>query len=153
MPFTVATAYILTEANVVAAKVIDTQGGFAIQIQFDENGTWTLEQYSASNPGKHFVIFGQWGKKIADGRWLAAPLITRRIANGALVFTPDASREEADKLVLGLTRPSRKSTRDSSNEFSSCPQNRLYCRNIFVLLPGDLRTIAIPIPHSQSLFV
>jgi len=93
---------ILTEANLVAARVINTPGGFAIEIQFDENGAWMLEQYSAANPGGHFAIFGQWGDKLANGRWLAAPLITHRIANGILAFTPDASREEADQLVLGL---------------------------------------------------
>ena len=51
----------LTEANVVAVKVMDATGGFAIEIKFDENGTWLLEQYSAANPGHHFVVFGQWG--------------------------------------------------------------------------------------------
>jgi preprotein translocase subunit SecD len=93
---------ILTEANIVAAKVIQTPGGFAIEVRFDENGTWLLEQYTASNPGRHFAIFGQWGEKLASSRWLAAPLITHRIANGILTFTPDASRAEADELVLGL---------------------------------------------------
>jgi hypothetical protein len=62
-----------------------------------------LEQYSAGNPGRHFVIFGQWGDKLANGRWLAAPLITHRIANGVLTFTPDLSRPEADQMVLGLS--------------------------------------------------
>jgi preprotein translocase subunit SecD len=93
---------VLTEANLIEAKVIDARGGIAIQIQFDESSALVLEQYSASNPGKHFVIFGQWGKKLADGRWLAAPLITHRITGGILSFTPDMSREEADRLVLGL---------------------------------------------------
>jgi preprotein translocase subunit SecD len=93
---------ILTEANIVAAKVMDATGGFAIEIKFDENGAWLLEQYSAANPGHHFVIFGQWGEKLASGRWLAAPTITRRISSGRLVFTPDCSREEADQLVLGF---------------------------------------------------
>ena len=93
---------ILTEANLVEAKVIDAQGGFALEFKFDENGTWLLEQYSAANPGRHFVIFGQWSEKPTDGRWLAAPLITHRIAGGMLVFTPDCSREEADKLVTGV---------------------------------------------------
>jgi len=105
---TIARNPILTEANIVAAKVVDTPGGFAIEIQFDENGTWQLEQYSAANPGGHFAIFGQWGEKLADGRWLAAPLITRRIANGMLSFTPDCSREEADQLVLGLNNVTAK---------------------------------------------
>src|ERR1039457_669064 len=52
---------ILTEANIIASKVIETQGGIALQIQFDESSSLMLEQYSAANPGKHFVIFGQWG--------------------------------------------------------------------------------------------
>jgi preprotein translocase subunit SecD len=93
---------ILTEANIVSAKVIDARGGFAIEIKFDENGTWLLEQYSAANPGGHFAIFGQWSEKIGDGRWLANPVISRRISNGTLAFTPDCEREEADQLVLGL---------------------------------------------------
>jgi preprotein translocase subunit SecD len=105
---TVATEPVLTEASIIAARVIETTGGFAIEIQFDENGTWSLEQYSAANPGRHFAIFGQWGEKLVNGRWLAAPLITRRIANGILAFTPDMSREEADKLVLGLTNVTKK---------------------------------------------
>jgi preprotein translocase subunit SecD len=93
---------ILTEANIVSARVIEARGGFAIEIKFDENGTWLLDQYSAANPGRHFAIFGQWSEKITDGRWLAAPIISRRIPNGVLAFTPDCSREEADQLVLGL---------------------------------------------------
>ncbi len=94
---------ILTEASIISAKVIEATGGFAIEIKFDENGTWLLEQYSAANPGGHFVIFGQWGDKRADGRWLANPVISRRISDGRLVFTPDCSREEADQLALGLS--------------------------------------------------
>ena len=93
---------ILSEANIVSARAFNAMGGFALEFKFDENGTWLLEQYSAANPGAHFVIFGQWGKKNSDGRWLADPVIGRRISNGTLVFTPDCSREEADRLVLGL---------------------------------------------------
>jgi hypothetical protein len=99
---TIAQQPILTEANIVASKVVDARGGFAIEIRFDETGTWILEQWSASNPGRHLVLFGQWGDKLVNGRWLAAPLITHRIGNGVLTFTPDLSRPEADQLVLGL---------------------------------------------------
>jgi len=99
---TIAREPILTEANVVAAKVINTPEAPAIEIRFDENGTWILEQYSATNPGRHFVINGKWGEKLKESRYLAAPLITRRIANGILSFTPDMSREEANQFVLGL---------------------------------------------------
>ena len=99
---------ILTEANLIQSRVIDSHGGIAIQIQFDESSTLVLEQYSAANPGKHFVIWGQWGEKAANARWLAAQLITHHIAGGILSFTPDISREEADRLVLGLNNVSKK---------------------------------------------
>jgi len=99
---------ILSEANILTAKVIDTPGGFAVEVHFDESGSLMLEQYSAANPGRHFVIFGQWGDKLVNGRWLAAPLITRRISTGVLAFTPDISREEANQLVLGLNNAAAK---------------------------------------------
>jgi hypothetical protein len=98
---------ILTEANIAAARIINAQGGFALEIKCDEQGTRLLEHYSATNPGRHFVIYGHWGEKPTDGRWLAAPLISRRISNGTLAFTPDCSRLEADLLVVGL-RPDEK---------------------------------------------
>ncbi len=104
---------VLTEANIIKATVLRVPGGFAIELRFDETGAWTLEQFSAANPGRHFVIFGQWGEKPTDGRWLAAPLITRRIDNGVLAFTPDATREEADRLVLGLNNVAKKNLKDS----------------------------------------
>ncbi len=94
---------ILTEANVVAAKIIDAPGGFAINVHFDDTGTWILEQYTAANTGRHLALFGQWGEKLVNGRWLAAPLITHRIADGAFSFTPDMSRPEAEQFIIGLS--------------------------------------------------
>ena len=105
---TIAHDPILTEASIIAARVIETPGGFAVEIQFDESSSLMLEQYSSANPGLHFVIFGQWGEKIADGRWLAAPLITHRIANGQLAFTPDITRVETDRFVSGLNNVAKK---------------------------------------------
>ncbi len=93
---------ILTEGNLVAAKVISTPEAPAIELRFDSNGTWILEQYSAENPGRHFVIFGQWGDDLKNSRWLAAPLITQRINDGIISFTPDMSKDEADLFVKGL---------------------------------------------------
>jgi hypothetical protein len=99
---TIASEPILTEANLIAAKIIEVPGGFAIEVQFDEISASTLEQYTADNSGRHLVIYGHWGKTPADGRWLATPIITRRIGNGILSFTPDCSRAEAEQLVFGL---------------------------------------------------
>ena len=102
----------LTEANVTQAKVVEVVGGFALRLQFDHEGTLLLEQYSRGNPGAHFAIFSQFAgppdEKLNKGRWLAAPSINRHIANGVLVFTPDATREETDQIALGLNNLAKK---------------------------------------------
>ncbi len=36
------------------------------------------------------------------------PRINRRISNGELVFTPDATREEAERIVKGVNNVSKK---------------------------------------------
>jgi preprotein translocase subunit SecD len=108
---TIAIDPVLTEANIIAARIIASPGGFSVEVKFDETGTWILEQYSASNVGRHFAIFGQWGEKLVNGRWLAAPLISHRIGDGVLAFTPDASRDEADQLVLGLNHVTTKTSK------------------------------------------
>ena len=105
---TIAKDPILTEANLLKASLIETPGGFSVELKFDHTGAWTLEQFSAAYASKHFVIFGQWGDKLKDGRWLAAPLITGRIASGLLSFTPDMSRAEAQQLVTGLNNTAKK---------------------------------------------
>lgn len=110
---------ILTEADVASARLLGVPGGFAVQIQFNEQAVWILEQYSATNPGKHFAIYGQWTDKPADGRWLAAPLITKRIADGVLTFTADMSRDEAEQFVLGLNNTAQKLRKSMPKTFQS----------------------------------
>ncbi len=99
----------LTEAEVSEAKVIEEAGGgFTIQIQFERRGSWLLENYTTTNPGKHLAIHCKFGPKLKESRWLGAPVIRKRISNGILTFTPDASREEADQIVLGLNAVAKK---------------------------------------------
>ena len=88
----------LTEAHLQHASVIDALGGHQIMLQFDRQGTWLLEQYSTAAREKRVAI----SSAFPEARWLAAPRIGRRIADGVFVFTPDASREEADRIVRGL---------------------------------------------------
>jgi preprotein translocase subunit SecD len=98
----------LTEDNIASAKIVETVGGFALQIQFDAQGTRLLEQYTASNPRKRLAIFCQFGEKMDHARWLAAPMVYRRISNGVLMFTPDADHEETAQIELGLNNHARK---------------------------------------------
>jgi preprotein translocase subunit SecD len=103
---------VLDERYVKEAKVVDVRGGFALQFQLDRQGTWLLEQISAQNPGRHLAIFSQFAEPpkepLNKGRWLAAPSINYRISNGVLVFTPDATREEAEQIVIGLNNVAKK---------------------------------------------
>lgn len=115
--FSVENEPILSEKNIKEAKVVDEFGGFAIQVQFDRQGTWLFEQYTTGNKGKHLAILSQFpmppDQKLSDGRWLAAPRISNNVTNGVLLFTPDASRAEADQIVLGLTHVAKHLQDDS----------------------------------------
>lgn len=102
----------LTEAQVTEARVVDTVGGFALRVQLDRRGTWLLEQYTVANHGKRMAIFSQFvtdpKKHVTEGRWLGAPVITQRISDGVLLFTPDATRDEAYSIALGLNNVAKK---------------------------------------------
>ena len=88
----------LSEIFVVEANVVDVVGGFQLALKFDNQGSRLLEQVTTANKSRHMAIFSQFG----SARWLAAPLITRSIPDGRLQFTPDATREEAERIVAGL---------------------------------------------------
>ena len=94
----------LDEGAVAKASVVEVMGGFSIFIQFDRRGSWLLEQYTVANKGRRIGVFSQFGQT----RWLAAPIISKPIADGAFVFTPDATREEADRIVRGLNNVAKK---------------------------------------------
>lgn len=96
----------LTEHQVLAAKVVEVVGGFALRVQFDSRGTTLLESYTTANRGRRIAVFCQFGEGTNYFRWLAAPVITHRITDGVLVFTPDATREEAEAIAIGLNNVS-----------------------------------------------
>lgn len=117
---TVDTEPFLNQANVSEARVVEAIGGFAIRIQLDRQGTWTLEQFSLANRGKHMAILAQFPSladpKVHVNRWLAAPVISGRMSDGVLLFTPDATREEAYQIVLGLNNAARKNDNTPDNK-------------------------------------
>jgi hypothetical protein len=95
---------LLTEADLDSASVLEAPGGFMISAQFNGHGALLLEEATVAHKSEHLAIQSDFG----ETRWLAAPLITRRISNGDLVFTPDATREEAERIVRGLTNVVKK---------------------------------------------
>src|SRR5439155_21541744 len=94
----------IDEGNVVQGMVLDIEGGFVIKVQLDKRGTWVLENLTASNVGNRLAIFSPCG----EARWLAAPLISRRISDGVITFTPDADRAESERFVRGLNNVAAK---------------------------------------------
>jgi preprotein translocase subunit SecD len=88
----------LSEIFVSEATLIDVVGGYEIKVTFDPKGTRILEQFTTAHKSKRIAVYSQFGAS----RWLAAPVIRRRIADGVFAFTPDCTREEAERIVRGL---------------------------------------------------
>ncbi|MCU0789209.1 MAG: hypothetical protein MUC91_13670 [Verrucomicrobia bacterium] len=108
IPVTVETLYLLTEENVVQARMVQQFGTYAMEIQFNQWAIPLLEHNSSSHQGRRLAIQAQWGPKKEYARWLAAPKMSKRIINGTITFTPDATLEECQQIVAGLNNNARK---------------------------------------------
>jgi len=99
----------LDETSVTNAAVLDTRdGGFAIRVQYDRHGTLVLDSVTTENRGRRTAIFTQYGAgKLEHSRWLAAPYGSP-ITDGVLLFTPTATRQESEEIVLGLNNVAKK---------------------------------------------
>jgi len=98
------TTHFLAENSLKRAAVVTTRdGGFALDVEFDRHGLLVLDSITAAHRGQRIIVLSQFGqKKSGQQRWLAAPRISGRVSSGRLLFTPNASREEAEEIVLGL---------------------------------------------------
>jgi preprotein translocase subunit SecD len=103
----------IDQRNVESAKLVKEMGTFSIQVKFDNEGMLLLEGVTTENRNRHFAIQCIFDQKT---RWLAAPLIRRRITDGILTFAPDASEEEANQIVKGLTNAAKK-YQDKKDDF------------------------------------
>lgn len=88
----------LTELDLVEAAVVEEAGGFLIRLQFDPHGTLVLRNVTTASKGKRVAVYSEFGQ----ARWLAAQVIQRNVTTGTFIFTPDATREEAERIVRGL---------------------------------------------------
>ena len=100
----------LDETSVTNAAVVDTRdGGFAIQVKYDRHGTLVLDTVTTEYRGRHVAIFTQFGPgKLEQKRWLGAPYIGSSLTRGVLLFTPNATREEAEEVVRGLNNVAKR---------------------------------------------
>ena len=97
------------ETMVLEAKVIDEMGGYSLEIQFDRIGTGLLQQYSGFSRGRRLAFYTEFqGGEIIGTRWLAAPVVRQPIHDGKVVFTPDATRQEAEIIAKGLNIVAKK---------------------------------------------
>ncbi len=103
-PLQIQDSSFLDERFVEEASVVDWNNSFLIQIKFDWHGALMLGNVTGGNPGKHIAIESSFGQQ----RWLAAPAIQRRMTDGIITFTPDATREEAERIVRGLNNLANK---------------------------------------------
>ncbi len=106
---------VLDETHVLGAMVVEQPGGFAVEVKFNRQGSWILERVSVMSKNRHLVIFSHFG----PARWLAAPLILGKNQSGQLIFTPDATREEAERFVRGLNNAARKMASKENWPFSA----------------------------------
>ncbi len=100
----VLTESFLDERDVQSAVILENSDGFVVKIQFNDHGVFALENISSSNKGRRLAIMSNFG----ETRWLAAPVMVRPIKDGAILFTPDATREEAARFVRGLNNTLKK---------------------------------------------
>jgi len=107
---------LLTEADVLRAAVVEALGGFALYVKLNPRGQWLLDKHSSLQRGKRMAIFVEFGEKNGKSRWIAAPIISHRISDGTLLFTPDATREEAEELVAGLGEKDPKNKANSDTK-------------------------------------
>jgi hypothetical protein len=105
MKFVVEKLPFLSEIHVERASLVEELGGFQLRIEFNRVGKQLLENYTSAAIHRHLLVMTDID---GDARWIAAPLIRRRIRDGVLVFSPDASRDEMNRLVEGLNREARK---------------------------------------------
>jgi len=96
----VETEAFLDEGSLESARVVDDLGGFHIHLKFNWEGTMVLDGITTDNQSRRIAVLAKWDK---DTRWLGAPVIHRRVSDGTFDFTPDATREEADRIVQGLS--------------------------------------------------
>ncbi len=86
------------EGYLEEARVLDGMAGPILYLKFNTQGALRLQMWTVSKPGRRIAVWTKW----TEGRWLGAPMINAPIEDGLLVFSPDATREELERIARGL---------------------------------------------------
>ena len=95
---------ILDERDLVHASVVKVVGGYSMELIFDFHGRLVLQQVSNAYRGRRLVLQAVF----PEARWLGMIRMNRPIMDGVLTFTPDATQQEAQRIVEGLNKVARK---------------------------------------------
>jgi hypothetical protein len=63
IPFTIERNPFLDEGDLAKASIVNDpggDGGYSIQLTFNDHGTLLLDMYTADNKGKHIIVFSQF---------------------------------------------------------------------------------------------
>jgi hypothetical protein len=131
IPMTVERDPFLDESDLARARFVDEPDGtYAIDLVFNDHGAALLDMTTIGNRGRRIAIFSHFPppgtKEVLDDTpdsqpkpavsdkprgsgWISAVMISGRLTSGSLVFTPDATRAEAQAIVAGLNNVVSKS--------------------------------------------
>jgi preprotein translocase subunit SecD len=87
---------LITNNDVVKARVLESMGKFGIDVTFSAEGAARMETATSAHNGKPLAI-------IVNGDLVAAPIVRGAISSHT-VIAGDFTREEAERIVLGLQR-------------------------------------------------
>lgn len=96
--YTVARWPMFKDDQVVAATLLEKDGLYSIRIKLDHQGGTMLNQLSSANNGRRIAVWADFG----EVRWIGSIFIAKRITNGELTFTPDTTKEQAERIVDGV---------------------------------------------------
>jgi hypothetical protein len=91
----------IDERHLEKVEVIDVAGskaGFVMVVRLSPEGRLLAQNISSSERGKRIVIESMF----TELRYLGAPYLSKYIPDGILVFEPDATREESERIVRGI---------------------------------------------------
>jgi protein-export membrane protein SecD len=77
------------------AKVVNSNGGYYISIELNDQGSKHFEDYTAKHIGRHLAI-------ILNDKIYSAPIIREKIPGGRMIIEGNLSKEEASDLAIIL---------------------------------------------------
>lgn len=103
----------ITEANVLKAEAWNTTDGLvAIRLELDRIGRRILMINSGSQRGGRMAVSSHF----PEPHWIGVVRFDRVMSEGVITFIPDATPEESDRIVEGLSIVAAKLAKDRDED-------------------------------------